>query len=594
MMDFIILLMGLLSILVWVDYHSEIPDFNVPSWTDQFIDILMQNVGKLMWHSVFKHSWPKTIRRDSFRGELHDFRLWRKIKKSSSVDFQGYFEQKILVFWLYIIRMVFLLFLFPDQLKDPSFGRKVYISNHFHRGQAAPTLFLITINTANTSGSFTVAHFSVHKLFVDEGWSIDIITRKLLIFFPIQLFTLNLNYDQQRNWSVWFINILFGKYIAFSFHPCSTLFDPGYFSDVLYIVSSRPHPSSILLGKGFSSDSIGDGPPPPSSPRHFNGDIYLDSIESGPPPQQTWDPLKLYLTTRLPPKFAISLLLDFCQTIHQHMCGHLAVDQFLGGPLYLSSILIYSHQQDLLLLVLSLLNGEEVPIADLYIIASTPMDSIITSWRNARKSQSTLGQHWNQYFSRLDSMGPFAGESWITVHASLSWLMDSSILYQNAPILPSSDHWRLMIRFRRMLNKGIIQHVRSCTPVKHSLSTPPPPPPPPIASPIPAPKVSLPGIVPKLSASVPLQTAPKKDASRVPRRKRGRKLIPPLYISVFIGRRRKKRKRRRHQRREFYHRYYRPTRSPPIPHVPLADTAVPDKHVNRSFGSSNSLDPPDK
>jgi hypothetical protein len=49
-MDFIILLMGLLSILVWVDHHSEIPDFNVPSWTDQ-----MQNVGKLMWHSVFKH-----------------------------------------------------------------------------------------------------------------------------------------------------------------------------------------------------------------------------------------------------------------------------------------------------------------------------------------------------------------------------------------------------------------------------------------------------------------------------------------------------------------------------------------------------------
>jgi hypothetical protein len=153
--------MGLLSILVWVDHHSEIPDFNVPSWTDQFINILMQNVGKLMWHSVFKHSWPKTIRRDSFRGELHDFRLWRKIKKSSSVDFQGYFEQKILVFWLYIIRMVFLLFLFPDQLKDPSFGRKVYISNHFHRGQAAPTLYLITINTVFNYGSFTVQQFSV-------------------------------------------------------------------------------------------------------------------------------------------------------------------------------------------------------------------------------------------------------------------------------------------------------------------------------------------------------------------------------------------------------------------------------------------------
>ncbi len=227
------------------------------------------------------------------------------------------------------------------------------------------------------------------------------------------------------------------------------------------------------------------------------------------------------------------------------------MDQFLGGIMYLSSVLIYSHQQDLLLLVLSLLNGEEVPTADLYIIASTSMDTIITSWRNARKSQSTLGHHGNQYFSRLDSMGPFAWESWITVHASHSWMMDSSILYQNAPIIPSSDHWRLMLRFRRMLTKGIIQHVRSCTPVKHSLSTPLPPP-------IPAPKVSLPGIVPKLSASVPLQTAPKKEASRVPRKKRGRKRIPPLYISVFIGRFRKKRKSRRHQRREFYHTYYRP------------------------------------
>ncbi len=107
-------------------------------------------------------------------------------------------------------------------------------------------------------------------------------------------------------------------------------------------------------------------------------------------------------------------------------------------------------------------------------------------------------------------------------------------------------------------------------------------------------KCHPPGVLLKLSASVTLQTAPKEDASRVPRRKRGRKLIPPLYIPVFIGRRRKKRKRRRHQRKEFYHRYYRPPRSPPILQVPLAFTAVPDKHVNRSFGSSNSLEPPDK
>jgi hypothetical protein len=459
MMDFTCLLMSIQLLHSGVGYLWWIVDSSTLAWARQFMQVILVNDVHKWLVYLFQGDVLGRKYVGGFRGKSCRNAHRHRSMEKRSVEFQGFSGQKILVFWLYIIRMIFLLFLFPDQLKDPSCGRKVHLSNHFHRGQAAPTLSLITINTANTSGSFTVAHFSVHKLFVDEGWSIDIITRKLLIFFPIQLFTLNLNYDQQRNWSVWFINILFGKYIAFSFHPCSTLFDPGYFSDVLYIVSSRPHPSSILLGKGFSSDSIGDGPPPPSSPRHFNGDIYLDSIESGPPPQQTWDPLKLYLTTRLPPKFAISLLLDFCQTIHQHMCGHLAVDQFLGGPLYLSSILIYSHQQDLLLLVLSLLNGEEVPIADLYIIASTPMDSIITSWRNARKSQSTLGQHWNQYFSRLDSMGPFAGESWITVHASLSWLMDSSILYQNAPILPSSDHWRLMIRFRRMLNKGILLHL---------------------------------------------------------------------------------------------------------------------------------------
>jgi hypothetical protein len=147
-----------------------------------------------------------------------------------SVEFQGFSGQKILVFWLYIIRMIFLLFLSPDQLKDPSCGRKVHLSNHFHRGQATPTLFFITINTANPSGSFTVVQFSVHKLFVDE---IDIITRKLLIFFPIQLFTLTPNYDHQRNWSVWFINILLGKYIAFSFHPCSSLLCPRVLHRVL-------------------------------------------------------------------------------------------------------------------------------------------------------------------------------------------------------------------------------------------------------------------------------------------------------------------------------------------------------------------------
>jgi hypothetical protein len=86
------------------------------------------------------------------------------------------------------------------------------------------------------------------------------------------------------------------------------------------------------------------------------------------------------------------LLLDYSEAIDQNMCDHLlAMDQFLGGMMYFSSILIYSHQHDLLLLLV--LNGEEVSIADLYIIASTPMDTIITSWRHARKSQSTLGQH---------------------------------------------------------------------------------------------------------------------------------------------------------------------------------------------------------
>jgi hypothetical protein len=66
-------------------------------------------------------------------------------------------------------------------------------------------------------------------------------------------------------------------------------------------------------------------------------------------------------------------------------------------------------------------------------------------------------------------------------------------------------------------------------------------------------------------------------------------LLPPSLKSS--KRKRKKRKRRMDEYRDRV--YVRPPTPPPIFQAPLAVTSVPNRNINRSYGSMNARDPPD-
>ena len=188
-------------------------------------------------------------------------------------------------------------------------------------------------------------------------------------------------------------------------------------------------------------------------------------------------------------------------------------------------------------------------------------------------------------------MGPFGGECWFTVHSSLSWLFDPA--FTAAP--PSDSTFRL--RWTRMTK---LRHLFSDH-VATKLSLLPTsvwPKPAVLSIPLPISVVALPTTESPVK-TVPTLHSPDKTPPLLSRRRQCPKqlrrklpLVRRISVSAVIGRSKRKKRKHRQRRMDFYRRYHRPPKAPRIDHISLVVTTVPDKHVNRSFGSSNSLDPP--
>ncbi len=61
---------------------------------------------------------------------------------------------------------------------------------------------------------------------------------------------------------------------------------------------------------------------------------------------------------------------------------------------------------------------------------------------------------WTRYLQIVDSFAPFGPESGMTVHVSLSWLLDDFFLFQASLSFSSAKfcrRWRLMKRFSALI-----------------------------------------------------------------------------------------------------------------------------------------------
>ena len=68
----------------------------------------------------------------------------------------------------------------------------------------------------------------------------------------------------------------------------------------------------------------------------------------------------------------------------------------------------------------------------IYQLAHTSMDDLLVSWRTTTSVAPSPNTIWHRYLQILESFGPFGDECWITVHASMWWLLDLfflSLLY---------------------------------------------------------------------------------------------------------------------------------------------------------------------
>jgi hypothetical protein len=68
----------------------------------------------------------------------------------------------------------------------------------------------------------------------------------------------------------------------------------------------------------------------------------------------------------------------------------------------------------------------------------------------------------------------------------------------------------------------------------------------------------------------------------------------PSFVLLPPPPHRHRRRKKRQRRMDFYRKYFRPPPPPTIPLVPLAFTSAPTRTLNRSCGSINTRDPPDR
>jgi hypothetical protein len=218
------------------------------------------------------------------------------------------------------------------------------------------------------------------------------------------------------------------------------------------------------------------------------------------------------------------------------------------------------------------------------------MTSLLEEWQ--RDTISLIEQEmWTRYLSNVTHSNVFDEECWLSVHtdASIQWLFEEDFL---TSVITTGDRttlfkrWKLMIRLRRKYADQIIsdqqQYVGTLKIQSQNSNrqhiTPDSPP----------------TIILRRSF-IPLRTLPLRGNFNRPRRRRKHKITElrsiPILI-LLIGDRRKKRKKKKSKINSL-HNYYHPIKKPGMAQTPLADTASPDRYVNRSFGSANILTPPE-
>jgi hypothetical protein len=351
----------------------------------------------------------------------------------------------------------------------------------------------------------------------------------------------------------------------------------------------RPHPSSILLGSGYTSDDTGDGPPPPLM-------SWPTRPRSGSAP--VWNPI--YIDFRRFEGFTIrNLLFTFRQDSIRYFFPQL--DKHL--PIW-ENILYQCNRHDLVAALHRYYDRNMFTLQDLRLLVYTSMDDILHSWGGSIPLTGPYSKY-HHYFRFLESLGPFGDECWITVHASLFWWFhlttnfvlcsDSYFLKRWTRMSKSRQHLVLSMRkiippYVRVQNfKDLYATVRRS--LLHSTSLPElkftpnhpswraPPPPPSWMKLLRNRLRSMQTFIVPIVLLVPIILS--RSPSPTPQL-----LFPPPH-------RHRNKKRKKKRRMDFYRKYFRAPPPPRIHQPPLACILAPDIHLNRSSGSFNARDPPD-
>jgi hypothetical protein len=169
---------------------------------------------------------------------------------------------------------------------------------------------------------------------------------------------------------------------------------------------ARPHPSSLLLGKSYSSDVTGDGP----------------ALTLG---ERQWEPIIIDFSSLSVDK-ASSLLWQFAEETISLFCPGYSRQCVLYRQGYLSALPSLCGRDDLHSMsrrfISHGLNSLTVP--EMQLLAFTSIESLISSWRRLPRSRSRSPDHhsWNRYLEYLATIASFGNECWIIAHASLCWL----------------------------------------------------------------------------------------------------------------------------------------------------------------------------
>jgi hypothetical protein len=350
----------------------------------------------------------------------------------------------------------------------------------------------------------------------------------------------------------------------------------------------RPHPSSILLGSGYSSDDTGDGPPPP---------LRIWPAHSRSSTDFAWNAIHIDFR-RFHGDQIRTLLLQF----RDKLIGNLfEVHKFIH---LWENILFHCNRHDLVAILRQYIDYDIFTRRGIRLFVNTSMDDLLHSWGGAIPITGPYSPY-HHYFQFLESLGPFGDECWITVHSSLCWWFhcDTPLVLLSSSYFLRRWTWMsncrqcLVVQMRKLLpSKVRVQqfkdvYVSPTRPLLRSVSVPelkftrnhpswraPPPPP--------RWMLRLRNRLRHMQTFiVPTTLTVQPISSRSP------SPIPQLLFPPPHRHRNKKRKKKR--RMDFYRKYFRAPPPPRIHQPPLACILAPDINLNRSSGSFNARDPPD-